>query len=252
MSQQWIETQDPRVKIQRPEYKDWWQILQDPVLNTLIQTAYEQNLPLRIAGVRVFEARALLGIVTGELYPQVQQGFGAFSYERISERAPTAPQPGTAGSTFNSFRQASIGFGASWELDFWGRFRRAIQSADANFLSSIAAYDDALVSLTADVALTYVVIRTIEERLSIARANLVMQQRSLRIVRARFEAGATSERDVQQALTLLHSTESEIPFLETGLRRARNALSILLGMPPGQLHDLLAGSAASHGLRSRL
>lgn len=242
VSQQWVDTMDPRVTTERPDYTNWWQVFQDPVLNTLIQTAYEQNLPLRIAGVRVFEARAQLGIATGELYPQVQEVFAAFSYERLSERAPSAPQPGTASNADFNFRQASYGFGASWELDFWGKFRRAIQSADASFLSSITAYDDALVSLTADVAFTYVLIRTFEARLTIARDNLVIQDRSLRIARRRFEAGATSERDVQQALTQRNSTESEIPFLEIGLRQARNALSILLGMPPGQLHDLLAGS----------
>ncbi|MGD8373228.1 MAG: TolC family protein, partial [Syntrophobacterales bacterium] len=216
-----------------------WQVFNDPVLDNLVQKAYEQNLPLRISGVRVFEARALLGIAVGEFYPQVQEGFGSAIYNRVSENAPSSPQSGNADF---SFWQADIGIGASWELDFWGKFRRAIQSADANFLSSIAAYDDALVSLTADVASTYVLIRTFEERLKIAYDNLETQQESLRIAQARFEAGATSERDVQQALTQLNGTEAEIPFLETGLRQTQNAMSILLGMPPGQLSDMLAGS----------
>jgi NodT family efflux transporter outer membrane factor (OMF) lipoprotein len=99
------------------------------------------------------------------------------------------------------------------------------------------------VSLTADVASTYVLIRTFEERLMIANENLVNQRESLRIAQARFEAGATSERDVQQALTQLNGTEAEIPFLEAGLRQSQNAMSILLGMPPGQLNDMLAGSS---------
>jgi NodT family efflux transporter outer membrane factor (OMF) lipoprotein len=169
----------------------------------------------------------------------VQEGFGSASYNRLSKRAPTAPQDGDADF---SFRQADIGVGAGWELDFWGKFRRAIQSADASFLNSIAEYDDVLVSLTADVARTYVLLRTFEERLKIARENLVIQQESLRIARVRFEGGATSERDVQQALTQLNGTEATIPFLETGVLKTLNALSILLGMPPGQLHDLLSGS----------
>jgi NodT family efflux transporter outer membrane factor (OMF) lipoprotein len=240
VSQQWVEADDERVRTEPPQYKNWWQVFNDPVLDNLIKTAYEQNLPLRIAGVRVFEARALLGIAIGEWYPQVQQGFGSAIYNRVSENAPSASQ--SVDGDY-SFWQADIGIGASWELDFWGKFRRAIESADANFLSSIAAYDDVLVSLTADVAFTYVLIRTFEERLRIARENLVTQKESLRIAQARFEAGATSERDVQQALTQLNSTESEIPFLETGLRQAQNGLSILLGMPPGQLDDLLDGSS---------
>lgn len=241
VSQQWADARDERVKTEPSEYKNWWQVFHDPVLDNLIQTAYEQNLPLRIAGVRVLEARALLGIAIGEFYPQTQQGFGSAAYNRVSKRAPSAPQDGDADF---SFRQADFGLGASWELDFWGKFRRAIQSADANFLSNIADYDDVLVSLTADVALTYVLIRTLEERLKIARQNVLIQEQSLRITRARFEGGLTSERDVQQALTQVNSTEAEIPFLEAGLRQAQNGLSILLGMPPSQLDELLIGYSA--------
>ncbi len=243
VSKEWVEAKEERVKTGPPDYKNWWQVFDDPALDNLIQTAYEQNLPLRIAGVRVFEARALLGITIGEFYPQVQHGFGSVTYNRVSENAYPGSQAGsTAGNTDFSSWQAEIGVGASWELDFWGKFRRAIQSADANFLSSIAVYDDALVTLTADVARSYVMIRTFEERLKIARENLLTQKESLRIAQARFEAGATSERDVQQALTQLKSTEAQIPSLETSIRRTQYALSILLGMPPGKLNDLLAGS----------
>jgi NodT family efflux transporter outer membrane factor (OMF) lipoprotein len=238
---QWLETGDSRVKTEPAEYRAWWKAFNDPVLDKLIQTAYEQNLPLRIAGARVFEARARLGVAIGEQYPQVQQGFGSASYNRQSERAPTAPQQ-SQGLDFD-FRQAQVGAAASWELDFWGKFRRAVESEDASFLSSIAAYDTALVSLTADVARTYVLVRTIEDRLRIARDNVVVQTESLRIARVRFEGGATSERDVQQALTQLRSTEATIPQLETSLRQAKNALSVLLGMPPRHLEDMLSGSS---------
>jgi NodT family efflux transporter outer membrane factor (OMF) lipoprotein len=238
---QWLEADDSRVKTQPADYRAWWKALNDPVLDSLIQTAYEQNLPLRIAGARVFEARARLGIAIGEQYPQTQQAFGSASYNRESERAPTAPQQ-SKGVDFD-YRQAQAGATASWELDFWGKFRRAVESEDANFLSSIAAYDSALVSLTADVARTYVLIRTIEDRLRIARENVEIQKESLRIARVRFQGGATSERDVQQALTLLFDTEATIPQLETFLRQAKNALCVLLGMPPRHLEEILAGSS---------
>jgi NodT family efflux transporter outer membrane factor (OMF) lipoprotein len=238
---QWLETGDSRVKMEPAEYRAWWKAFNDPVLDNLIQTAYEQNLPLRIAGARVFEARARLGIAIGEQYPQVQQGFGSASYNRESERAPTAPQQ-SQGVDFD-YRLAQVGAAASWELDFWGKFRRAVESEDASFLSSIAAYDTALVSLSADVARAYVLIRTLEDRLRIARDNVVIQTESLRIARVRFQGGATSERDVQQALTQLRSTEATIPQLETSLRQAKNALSVLLGMPPHHLEDMLSGSS---------
>ena len=237
----WVEAGDARVKKELPDYKNWWRVFGDPVLEGLVQTAYEHNLPLRIAGVRVLEARALLGIVVGEFYPQQQAGAGALEYNRLSGNSFDLWQPGSANQGMG-YWQGNFGVGASWELDFWGKFRRAIESADANVLGSIAAYDDVLVSLTADVARTYVVIRVYEERLKIAHENLKIQKESLRIARARFKAGDTGERDVQQAITLLAGTQARIPFLETGVQKARHALSILLGMPPGRLKNRLYGN----------
>ena len=238
---QWVEVDETRIRATPADYKEWWKAFNDPILDKLVRMAYEQNLPLRVAGVRVFEARARLAIAVGQEYPQTQQAFGDAAHIRESERAPTAPQQ-SKGVDFD-YRQAQVGATASWELDFWGKFRRAVESADASFLGSIAAYDSALVSLTADVARDYVLIRTIEERLRIARENVEIQKESLRIARVRFQGGATSERDVQQALTLLFNTQSTIPQLETNLRQAQNALSILLGLPPNQLGDVLAGGS---------
>ncbi len=237
---EWVEAKDPRVQKETPDYRNWWRVFGDPVLEGLVQTAYEQNLPLRIAGVRVLEARALLGVVVGEFYPQTQTGYGAFEYNRISGNSVDLWQSGPSSQGLG-YWQGNLGVGASWELDFWGKFRRAIQSADANLLGSVAAYDDVLVSLTADVARTYVIIRVYEERLRIARQNLIIQKESLRIARARFDAGDTGERDVQQALTQVTGTQAQIPFLETGIQKARHALSILLGMAPGQLRGRLDG-----------
>ena len=235
---EWLESKDARVRKEIPDYKNWWRVFADPVLEGLVQSAYEQNLPLQIAGVRVLEARALLGFVVGEFYPQTQTGFGALEYNRISGNSFDLLQPGSANPGMG-YWQGNVGVGASWELDFWGKFRRAIQSADANLLGSIAAYDDVLVSLTADVARVYVIIRVYEERLRIAYENVTIQKESLRIAGVRFNAGDTGERDVQQAITLLASTQAQIPYLETGVQKARHALSILLGMPPGQLRDRL-------------
>lgn len=236
----WLESRDHRVRKGLPEYKDWWRVFHDPILEDLVNTAYEQNLPLRIAGVRVLEARALLGVVVGEFYPQSQTGFGGLEYNRISGNSIDVWPPGGDNAGLG-YSRGNLGVGASWEFDFWGKFRRAIQSADANLLASVAAYDDVLVSLTAEVARTYVIIRVYEDRLRIARENLKLQQEGLRIARARFDAGDTSERDVQQAVTLMASTQAQIPFLETGLQKARHALSILLGMPPGRIQKRLKG-----------
>jgi NodT family efflux transporter outer membrane factor (OMF) lipoprotein len=238
----WLEEDSARIRTAPADYRRWWTAFQDPVLDALVQKAYAQNIPLRVAGARVFEARARLGIAIGEQYPQVQQALGAASYNRESERAPAAPQR-SAGADFD-YKIAQVGATASWELDFWGKFRRSVESEDANFLGSVAAYDNALVSLTADVARTYVLIRTLEERLRIARDNVLVQQESLRIAEARFQGGATSERDVQQALTQLRSTEATIPQIEAILRQAKNALCTLLGIPPRNLEDMLGRRSA--------
>lgn len=243
LSDQWPAVDGAGAKAEPPVYKDWWKVFNDPVLDSLIRSAYEQNLPLRIAGVRVFEARAQLGVAVGGLFPQTQQAFGSVTYNRESERSPSAPQPGQAAGADFAFSQAQVGLRASWELDFWGKFRRAVESADANLLSSIAAYGNVLVSLTGDVANTYVLVRTLEDRLRIAGENVTAQQESLDIASTRFKGGATSERDVQQALTQLKSTQATIPQLEANLRQAKNTLSILLGLPPSDLTDMLSGSA---------
>lgn len=246
VNKQWREVDRAQVQAERIQDKTWWQVFQDPALNSLIRQAYAHNLSLRIAGVRVFETRAQLGIATGELFPQVQQGFGAVTYNRASERGPSAPQSsaGSAQGTGFEYWQADLGVTASWELDFWGKFRRAIESANDTFLGSIANYDAVLVSLTGDVASTYVLIRTLQRRIAIARANVKTQREGLDIARARYEGGATGERDVQQALTQLRSTEASIPQLQASLRQAEHNLSFLLGEPPNRLGDRLRGAPA--------
>lgn len=243
VANEWMETDDARLTTKEPNYKDWWGVFDDPTLNVLIQKAYQQNLPLRIAGLRVLQARAQLGIAVGNFYPQTQQAFGSVTYSRIPASSLGFGSSTGAGSQSIEYWQSEIGLGLTWELDFWGKFRRAIESADMNFLSSITAYDAALVSLTADVASTYVFIRTTQERLNIARNNVVIQREGWKIADARFRGGATSERDVQQALTQLNSTEATIPQLQTSLQQSKNSLSVLIGLPPAKLGDLLDGSA---------
>jgi NodT family efflux transporter outer membrane factor (OMF) lipoprotein len=238
VSQAWMDAGDQRVKTERAEYRNWWQAFNDPVLDRLIGRAYKENLTLRVAGVRVLEARAQLGIAVGELYPQAQQAFGSVVYNRVSANSP---QTGSGSGV--SFWQSEIGLLASWELDFWGKFRRAIESADASWRATVADYDNALVSLTADVANSYILITTLEKRLGIARQNVETQKESLKVAEARFHYGTTSQLDVEQAKTVLNNTLASIPILETQLRQAKNALSVLLGLPPSHLADILGGAS---------
>jgi NodT family efflux transporter outer membrane factor (OMF) lipoprotein len=244
VEQTWLDTGDKRVHTSPAEYKNWWQAFKDPALNQLIDTAYRENLTLRIAGVRVLGARAQLGIVTGQLYPQSQQATGSLQKVRISP-GDVASGSSSSSSAFGgmSLAQAQVGLTASWEIDFWGKFRRAIQSADASLQATIADYDNVLVSLTADVASNYVLMRTLEKRLAIANENVRIQTESLQIAQARFSGGTTSERDVEQAKTILANTQATIPTLESQLRQTKNALSVLLGLPPHDLANLIKGKA---------
>jgi NodT family efflux transporter outer membrane factor (OMF) lipoprotein len=236
VAKDWLDAGEQPVKKDSVEHRDWWKAFNDPALDRLIDAAYRENLNLRIAGVRVLEARAQLGVAIGEWFPQTQQAFGSVEKFRYSQHAPMA-----AVNQNLRYWQSEVGLTASWELDFWGKFRRAIESADASLVAAMADYDATLVSLTGDVASSYVLIRTLEKRLDIARQNVETQRETLKIADAKFHGGATTQRDVEQAKTQLFNTEATIPALEIQLRQAKNALSVLLGMPPNQLADQLAG-----------
>ena len=207
----------------------------DPVLNSLVETAYQQNLPLQIAGLRVLEARAQLGIAFGFQYPQLQQINADASANQLSKNAPNG---GGADRYFYNYRAS---FDAAWELDIWGKFRRQVQTGVANLEASIADYDDFLVTLTSEVARSYILLRTNEERLEVAIQNVEIQKRSLEIAEVRFKAGAVTELDVAQAKSLLRSTEAGIPQFEASIRQAKNALAILLGKLPGEIDYMLSG-----------
>ncbi len=236
----WIEQADPKIKAEPTDLSSWWEVFDDPVLNSLVEQAYQQNLPLRIAGLRILQARAQLGIAYGNLYPQQQQGSGGIARNKISINRLNLP-PGTRNLINDSINTYDLAFDAFWELDFWGKFRRNVESGLGALEVSIASYDDTLVSLTAEVARIYVAIRTFEERLEIARENVRIQEQSLRIAEVRFEGGEVSELDVAQAKALLGETQALIPRLSRDLRQAKNALSILLGKVPSELNEILGG-----------
>jgi NodT family efflux transporter outer membrane factor (OMF) lipoprotein len=231
---EWMESRDPEIKTESSDYRQWWAVFNDPVLSNLVETAYRENLPLQISGLQVLQARAELGAVVGNLYPQQQQGRGGANYNRISENSPNSLM------IDDRFWQYNVGFDAAWEMDIWGKYRRAVESGMANLQASIANYDDVLVSLTAEVARTYVLLRTFEEQLEIARQNVDIQKRSLQIAEVRFKAGAVTELDVLQARSLLRNTEATIPRFESGMRQTKNVLAVLLGKLPGEIDYMIA------------
>lgn len=238
VSERWIDGDDARIKAEAGEYRDWWTVFDDPILNALVEVAYKQNLTLRAAGIRILEARAALGISVGRQYPQMQEATGQISKIWLSENVSLS---GVA-PTETDFDYWQAGFDVGWELDFWGKFRRGVESANADLGASIANYDDVLVSLVAEVAATYVLIRTFEERLNVARNNVRIQERSFQITDVRFRKGLVTELDVQQAKANLRNTQALIPQLQARLRQSQNALSVLLGMPPREIQDVLGGA----------
>lgn len=234
VAQDW-RTKDPTIASQTAADSLWWKTFNDATLDKLVDLAYRQNLPLQIAGLRIVEARARLGIATGKQFPQVQEVYGNASAIGISQNR-------TANSGLDTrFFDYRVGFDAAWEMDFWGKYRRGIESEAANLLASVGDYYYGIVSLTAEVAQTYVVIRTAEVLIEQAKENVRIQEEALGIADSRFRHGETSELDTSQATTLLESTRASIPQQEIELQQARNALSTLLGQPSGFVDSLLSG-----------
>jgi len=210
----------------------WWRLFDDPALNRLIEQARLENPSLRIAGLRILESRAQLGIAGSTLYPQLQQITGAVDYVNTQQSGGSLP------NNDQSLVSYQAGFNLGWELDFWGRFQRGIESADAAFFASIANQQDAQVLLSAQVADLYYAYRTTELRIAIARENAAIQKRSFEITQQVYRSGEQSELDLQQAKTQYLATLATIPDLQITLRQTRNALATLLGRPPGDLPEL--------------
>ncbi|WP_115304051.1 efflux transporter outer membrane subunit [Legionella beliardensis] len=230
----WLKN-SPAVKIAPIQNANWWKVFRDPNLTCLIYKGYHDNLSLQIAGVKVLQARAQLAQSVGELYPQQQALVGNYTYYRIG------------GSQFQSilppnFETAALGFTASWELDFWGKYRRAILANDALFLASLAAYDQALVTLTADIAETYMNIRTAEQQIRVTKQNIAVQTESLRIAKSRYKGGQTSLLDVQQAETELAETQASLPKYVSEVQHQKDILAVLLGTVPTDIDRFLTKS----------
>jgi len=214
---------------------DWWTVLDDPVLDGLIERAAAGSLDLKIAVARIKEARARVGVVAGRKYPTVNAS-GAAGGARPSAEAPIAPP------VVDSTTLYEVGLDAAWEIDLWGRVRRSVEAARGDLAASVEAERDVKVSLFAEIAVTYVSLRTLQERVAIARSNLDSQKESLRIAESRFRNGLSPELDVQQATTNLSTTEASLPALEDQIASAINRIAVLLGEHPEAVKDELTAT----------
>ena len=203
----------------------WWKrAFQDPELDQLVEEALSQNLTLKSAGLRVLQAQQLLAIAIGYQFPQQQELDGSAVRQKQGSR------------TFTNY---SLGFNVGWELDIWGRFSRQVESSSADLDASVAGFDGVVVSLLGQVAQTYILIRTYQDQLDVIQENIRLQEESLAIARAKADAGAVSELDVNQGESLLHATRASLAKLEIPLQQAKNALAVLLGKPPQDINRLL-------------
>jgi NodT family efflux transporter outer membrane factor (OMF) lipoprotein len=230
----WIDAGDKRLRDDDANIEQWWTVFNDPVLNGLVQNAFRQNLSLREAGFRVLEARAQRNIVVGEFFPQQQFNEGGYTNNGVSVNV--ANRQATPERFFQNW---DYGFGLGWEIDFWGRYRRAIESADAELDASVEDYDDVLVTLLADVGTNYVEYRTAEKRLELARASVKLFGEMLLVPKARYEADESNRVSYDLAIANLAQAEALVPSLEIIQRQSANRLCILLGMTPRDLEQEL-------------
>ena len=203
----------------------WWEIFQDEQLRTLIRTALEQNYDVRIAASRVLEAQAQLGITRADQFPTLSAG-GAIADNRTARAKFIPPFETSTGQ---------VNLAAAWEIDFWGKFRRATEAARANLLASEWARLEVISTLVANVAGAYFQLRALDLQLDISRRTLHSRQESLRLTRILADGGATSLLDVRQAEQLVFTAGAEVPALEQQIEQQENFLSILLGRNPGDV-----------------
>ena len=213
------DTQQSEQKLQQ-----WWQQFNDPTLNQLVEMASPQNLDLEAAGLRIVQARSLLGISTGLQYPQVQTVSGNLARAYVNDQG---------------VNNAALSFDAGWEMDIWGKYARGIESAEAGYYASIASYHDIMVTITAEVARNYINYRTFQERILLSRRNIEIQERVVNITQVQFDSGNVTELDVQQAKNQLFNTKAAQPSLEIAMKQSRTALALLLGVLPEDVEKLL-------------
>jgi outer membrane protein, multidrug efflux system len=198
----------------------WWQSFRDPELTSLVEEALKHNLDVQIAEARLRQARAGRGMVFGGFWPTVT--------------ATGSAQRGAAADA-TAANSLQAGLDAVWELDVFGGVRRSAESATAAAEAAQADLGDVQVTLTAEVALTYLQVRSSQEQIAIARENLAAEQHTAGLIHQRLKVGFSSALDAANADAQVATTASAIPPLETSLRQAIHALSVLLGRPPADL-----------------
>lgn len=269
LAKEWIDVgRDPRVRVGEPNLASWWTVFSDPVLNNLVFRSYRSNFSLRATAFQVLEQKARLALAVGELLPQAQTFDASYTRREISLNggggsgigsvigttgaatggtgggtstgAPgtttgTAITQGGGGGGGRFFDNWSTSANLSWELDFWGKFRRAVASADASLDQSIENYDEALVILISNVATQYIQYRTLQRRIELAENNVKEEKVWVDKLYEQWKVNKIVKAAYLQIKTSWEQTQALIPPLQTALRAANDQLCLLLGVP---VHDL--------------
>ena len=200
----------------------WWNAFQDPQLQALIREALSQNYDVRIAAVRVLQAQASLGITRADQFPTIAGGVSTsnerFPATRITPAFETSP--------------SQVNLSLFWELDFWGKFRRATEASRASLLATEWGQKAVVSSLVSNVASAYFQLLELDSEMNISRRTLDSRRKSLRLVEVRAKGGATSLLDVRQSEQLVFTAAAAIPDLERRIEQQENLISILLGKNP--------------------
>ena len=224
----------------------WWTVFEDPTLLSLVERAVQSSLDLKQAEARIRQARAARRVAGSGIGPTLDTT-GSFRRSRIlgatasGSGGPGAAAGGTEGVISNHYQG---GLDAGWEVDIFGGVRRGIEAAEADLEATVETRRDVLVTLTAEVALTYIDLRTFQQRTAIARQNLKAQEHSAGLTRQRFQVGFVSGLDVANADALVATTAAQIPLLESSTQQSIYSLSVLMGSEPAALIQELSTAAA--------
>ncbi len=251
----WFEKREPKVSapsvmVSEPVDPQWWTLFRDPELTSLVTRVTAVNLDVRVASIRLAESRASLGIARADQFPQSNAN-ASYTREQLSSkgvigllgaggRSNATTSNGLGGrqggvpssSPTAPFSLFQYGFDASWELDFWGRVRRNVESVDAQLLASGESRRGAALTAMAEVARDYIQLRGVQRSIQINKDNADTAQRSLGLTRDRAAGGLTTELDVANAAAQLAATLAQLPALQTQQAQLTNAIALLLGEPP--------------------
>jgi multidrug efflux system outer membrane protein len=208
----------------------WWTLIEDPVLDALVAEALANNRDLKIAAARIDEAAGVLGTTRAQLFPQIGADLNG-NRAQSSDRGLT-PRPATVN---HINEQYSAAFNVGWEIDLFGRLRRATEASRADLLATEEARSGLALSLATTVANSYISLRDLDAELDIARLTLQTREESLRIFELRYKGGVVSEMEVAQVRSEYEAARIAVPTAELAVAQQENAISVLLGRLPGPI-----------------